>query len=208
MIKPAYHIFLDVTQKRLIADIAAIQSQIEWLMQLTVKHLLECNPDTARLLMGSTNIRVLADSWLAVVLENSEDQDVEAWMHLAHREIASLAQDRNAYLHTLYAHQDGDTPDDYNVAVAHEPRARTRTAAPAAIRIRNNKAVDLSGLRAARDRAARASVLFAHIEWLSMDLDAPSPFQRRLSSLYPLGPALPEDQKASRRKRQPQASLG
>lgn len=204
--KPAYHVFLSATQKRLIAELAAIQSQIEWLMQLTVKHLLECNPETARLLMGSTNIRVLADSWLAVVLENTNDPIMEEWVRRAHREIADLARDRNSFLHTLYAHQDGDTPDDYNVAIAHEPRARTRTAAPSAIRIRNNKAVDLTGLRDARDRAARASVLFAHIEWIAMEIDVPSPFLRRLAGLYPQGPLSPEVQTAKRRRPQPPAS--
>lgn len=197
--KPAYHIHLTATQKRQIAEIAAIQSQIEWLMQLTVKHILGCSPDVARTLMGTTNIRALADSWLAVALDGAEEGEAQAWVRLAHREIGALAQDRNAFLHTLYAHQAGDDPEDYNVAVAHERGSRPNLALPAAIRLRNNKAVDLSGLDAARNRAARASVLFAHIEWLAMELDAPSPFLRRLFALYPQGPVSPEAPKASKR---------
>ena len=206
-IKPAYHIFLTPTQKRLIAEISAIQSQIEWLMRLTVQHCLGCTSDTARTIMASTNVAANAKIWFDVVCEAWADNEIALdWADAAYAGIGKLAEDRNSYLHTLYAHRDGEAEDDFNVAFAHQFSKTYRAKIPAAIKVRTNKPVSLAGLRLARDHAARLSIIFAYFEWEAMEIGIASPFERRLAALPPMPPHTPRAERAKERQRQQQSS--
>ncbi len=209
-IKPAYHIFLTPTQKRLIAEISAIQSQIEWLMRLVVQHCLACEAATARSIMGSTSIAANAKIWFDVVSESwAGHDDALEWADAAYAGISKLAEDRNSYLHTLYAHRDGDGDGDqnFNVAFAHQLSKGERSRMPAAIKVRTNKPVSLSDLRGARDRAARLSIIFAFFEWEAMEIEgAPNPFSRRLAALPPMPPHTPRAERAKAQQRPPQSS--
>jgi hypothetical protein len=206
-IKPAYHVFLSPTQKRLIAEISAIQSQVEWLMRLAVQHCLGCEPATARTIMGSTSIAANAKIWFDVICEAYADNEIALdWADAAYAGIAKLAEDRNSYLHTLYAHRDGDDENDFNVAFSHQLSKADRARLPAAVKARTEKAVSLNDLKKARDHAAQLSIIFAYFEWELLDMGAPSPFERRLAALPPMPPHTPRAERAKARQRQQKSS--
>src|ERR1700760_2259099 len=90
--KPAYHIALTATEKRLIAEIAATQSQIEWLMRLTVQHLLGVLPQLALKIMGSTSIAANAEIWISTVREKHPNKGAKEWAEYAYGQVSDLSK--------------------------------------------------------------------------------------------------------------------
>ncbi|MGH7015228.1 MAG: hypothetical protein ACREEL_13940 [Stellaceae bacterium] len=60
-IKPAYHIPATDEELRLIGEPAAIQGQIEWMMQHTLIFSLGTLPDAARAILGSAGVGTEVD---------------------------------------------------------------------------------------------------------------------------------------------------
>jgi hypothetical protein len=182
--EPAYHIALTATQKRMIAELAATQSQIEWLMQLTVMHLLEVSGEAARVIMGSTSLAANAQIWISVVREKHPEDGCRAWAEVAFKQMSDLAKSRNDYLHSVYGY--GETADDISFMFSHVIEPTDKVFPTAGIRVKTLAIAPLSRLRAARDQAARLTVILAHIEWEASpeDFDA-SPFLRRLGGRHP-----------------------
>jgi hypothetical protein len=186
-LKPAYHISLTPAEKRLIADISALQSQIEWLMRLTVQHLLDVTPATAHRIMGSTSIAANAGIWVAVVCEKHHDEVAKEWAQYAFNKIGNLAEGRNDFLHTLYGFatpgaSQGDISFMHGYAVTREDMKLPRRA----MRVKFDKQRPLSDLRVVRNSAVYLSVIFAHVEHEASPYKiAPSPWLRRLGSKRP-----------------------
>lgn len=188
-IKPAYHISLSAPQKRLIGELAALQSQCEWLMQLAVRRLLGLSMDTVRVLMGSTSIAANANIFISVVREKAVDPEVRAWAEYAFAQIEDLARSRNDFLHTLYGIRPPEEGSEVDVLFAYGHRSDPFSKDPdlrVGIRVRSHSVVPLSQLKDIRDRAAYLTIVFAHVDWLaSPETNGPSPWLRRLKSKLP-----------------------
>jgi hypothetical protein len=192
--KPAFHISLTSGEKVLITELAAIQSQIEWIMRLTVQHLLSVSPDTARLLMGSTSIETNSNLWINIVREKHHDKVAKEWAEFAFARVKELSKGRNDFLHTLYGFSAQDFPNlsgaspigsiafMYGHVVTKREMANPRRA----IRVRSSASVPLSDLKQTRDSAAYLSVVFAHVEATSNPTpNERAPWLRRLGSKHP-----------------------
>ena len=188
--KPAYHIALTAVEKRLIADLAAIQSQIEWLMQLSIKKALVVERDTARAILGSTNLSANADIWIRIMREDHPHEEVVAWAEYAFSEMAALAKGRNDFLHTLFGFvpPGGGGVDDLYFNWGHSDWEGERSSDRMAVRVKSNIAAPLKDLRIVRDRAAYLSIAVAHVEWTASHdhtADDGSPWLRRLGGPLP-----------------------
>ncbi len=120
-----------------------------------------------------------------------------AWAEHAFLQLKDLAADRNNFLHAFFglAGLDPNDPDDVDVIVSQWIRAPDRGRPAVGVKLRTNAVVPLTGLREARDRAARLSIEVAHVEFSVMQLDFPSPFRRRLGARRP--PPTPKKQPRS-----------
>ena len=191
---PAFHIFLTAAEKRLVADIAAIQSQVEWLMRLTVQHLLSVSPETAQNIMGSTNIGSTSSVWRDVIRDKCEDDAVKQWAEFAFAQMSDMAKGRNDYLHTLYGLDTDQAPHGrVSFMFSHEVSRKNMKEPRRAIRVKTSADAPIADLKAVRDRAAYLSRVLAHIERSVSPhcRDMPSPWPRRLGSKLP-----PESPKA------------
>lgn len=182
-ILPAYHISLTASQKRIIAEIAAIQSQIDWLMRLTVKRLLDVSTDTASAIMGSTATRTNSKIWLKIINEKHPSTEAKEWATYAIYNLENLTSVRNDYLHTLYGiHADyAALPNQIVFAVGDRRATHLHLRKQKALKISNQKVVDLARLGPIRDEAARLSCVFAHIDTLVTEKSVYSPWRHRLS---------------------------
>jgi len=185
-ILPAYHITLTAPQKRIITEIAAIQSQIDWLMRVTVRRLLDVSAETASEIMGSTATRTNAKIWLSVVTEKHPSAEAKEWASYANHMLIELSSVRNDYLHTLFGmHANyAPLPNQVVFAVGHRRATHLHLRQQKALRVSNQKLVDLSRLRPIRDSAARLSCVFAHIDFLVSEKTEHSPWRRRLSQQH------------------------
>ena len=202
--RPAYHIALTAAEKRLIADLAAIQSQIEWLMHLCLMHLLNLESATVRAILGSTSIASNADIWIRVVRERHPFEEIVLWAEYCYGEMPALAKSRNDFLHTLFGFAE-TTDGDVYFAFGHVGGALDRNSPRVAMRVKNQARALLSELRDARNRAAYLSLAFAHVEWTAIPDSDGSPWLRRLGG--PLPPLKGEWglHKATRRPPPPQS---
>lgn len=151
--------------------------------------------------MGSTSIASNGKIWFDVIREAYEgNENALEWADSVYAGIATLAKDRNDYLHTLYAHRDSDDPADFDVCFSHDMTKEERAKIPAAIKVRTEKPVSLSDLRRARDHAAHLSIIVAHFEWDLLEIDVPNPFSRRLARLPLLPPHTPRAGRAKERQ--------
>jgi hypothetical protein len=168
----------------MIAELAAIQSQIEWLMQLTVRHLLDVSIETARIIMGSTTLARNADIWISTVREKHPDAGAIAWAEVAFKQVSDLAKSRNDYLHSIFGF--GESAEEAAFLFSHSISSNDKVFPTFAMRVKTAAPTPVSSLRQSRDQAARLSVIAAHVEWLAMPEDeGPSPFQRRLGGRHP-----------------------
>lgn len=192
--QPAYHISLTASEKRLIAEVSALQSQIEWLMRLAVQHLLGITPPLALTIMGSTNIAANAEIWIRTVREKATSEAAKAWAEYAYAGIPDLTKGRNDFLHTLFGFVVGANQEDTNFFFGHMLSAQAAKAMPRrAIRVKTSAEAPLADLKKTRDGAARLSCVFAHVRWLVDEKSPePSPWQRRLGSKLPPPPATPQ----------------
>ena len=175
---PAYQMPLSDGELALIGAICAIQGQIEFLMLMTVQHLLGLDVPLARRVMGSTSIETNTTIWLEAVRSKCSDPEGAAWAAVAATEIKDLAAGRNDFVHGTYAFNQ-DTGD----AIA--------------MRIRSDKTRPVSDLEMVRDQAARVSNIVALVNWISLGLGRSQPQPSWRDRLGPL-PAPPPPKAAPR----------
>lgn len=211
--RPAYHISLTAPEKRMVAELALIQSQIDWLMQLTVAAVLDVSHSAARSIMGSTSLAANAEIWLAAVREKHPfAEEILPWAEYVFGEMAAMAKGRNDFLHTLYGVVDKPgEPANLAFSWGHVGGRDERGEERGAVRVKNAAAVSIADLRLTRDRAAYLSVAVAHIEWTAtdpLDDNGASPWLRRLGG--PLPPPRGEAgfRKATKRQSPPRSSEG
>jgi hypothetical protein len=195
--KPAYHISLSAADKRLIADISAIQTQIEWLMRLTIQHLLKIKPATALKIMGSSSITTNAEIWIYAIRDIHQKDEVKTWAEYAFTQMKEMAKGRNDFLHTLYGFATNGAPQgDISFLYGHRIFKRHTKLPKRAVRVRTSVEVFLNDLKKVRDHAAYLSLVFAHIQSeTSPHPDEHSPWLRRLGTQLP-----PQSQKIKPRK--------
>ena len=204
--RPAYHIALTATEKRIITDLAAIQSQIEWLMWLTVKNLLELTPEASRKIMASTSFNANAEIWIGIVRDKHPHKSCIEWAEYAFVEMGKHARNRNDFLHTLYGFGDGlSGPDEMALGWGHVGWGTDRNTPRMAVRLKSVQLAPLAELAKIRHGAAHLSVVVAHIEWMSDPANDGSPWLRRLGRQLPPPKPAPEPRKATKRQRQPES---
>lgn len=206
--KPAFHISLTATEIRLVAELAAIQSQIEWLMQLSLVDILGCKFATARKILGSTNMAPNSEIWIAAIREKTKPTDEKAqWAEWAFSEMAHIAKGRNDFLHTLFGFTD-DQGANVWFQWAHIAKPRLEKRERIALRVKSAVRAPIEELEAVRNRAAYLSIAMAHIEALFDSGDGKSPWRRRLGG--PLPPLKGETgpHKARERPPPPRSLLG
>jgi hypothetical protein len=209
--KPAYHISLTAQEKRLITELAAIQSQIEWLMQITVGELLEISPPAFRLVMGSTSLAINAQIWLEVVREKHPlKAHILPWAEYVFGEMEAMAKGRNDFLHTLYGVQTDADPASLAFNWGHVGDKLDRGKTRSGVRVKNAARVSLDELRGVRERAAYLSIATAHVEWTASDPlgDGGSPWLRRLGGPLPPPKGEAGFRKATRPPPRPRSSRG
>lgn len=208
--KPAFHISLTAPEKRLVAELAAIQSQIEWLMQMSLAYLLDVEFGTARQILGSTNLGANSETWIQVVREKwagkTEFAEAVEWAEWAFSEMTHIAKGRNDFLHTLFGYRDDQ--DDVWFTWAHLAKPRSDSRKRVAIRVKSAVFSPLSELKAVRDRAAYLSIAMAHIETVAADFDGRSPWPRRLGGPRPPLKGETGPHKARARALPPRSFLG
>ena len=184
---PAYHIPLGADRLKLIGEICAIQGQIEWMMQNTVREAFKVDNPLTQRIMGSTSIGTNAEIWIGVVRRKQRRKGILAHAEQAFRDIKDLAEGRNDFVHAVYFTKNPGSRTGMFIRVAeagsHNP-ANSRTAI--AVRVRNRKEVSVRKLAEVRDIAAAISVRVAHVHWsttMERVLREPSPWLGRLSEL-------------------------
>ena len=190
-ITPAYNINLSSTQKRLVCDIAAIQSQIEWLMRMTVQELLDVPPHIARQIMGSTNFNANAEIWIGCLRTKKAGEKYLPWAEWATTKIQWMTANRNAYLHTLFGMDTRGQPQgDVSFRVGHRPSWRFAQLRPAAVRVKSNKPADLEALADTYRKICFISRVVAHVQWSAGPKAVPSPWRdtlvRGMQTQFPL----------------------
>ncbi len=206
--KPAYHISLTAPEKRVIAEIAAIQTQIDWIIRITVQRLLDVSPATAQRIVGSTVLKTNAEIWIKVVREKHRSHEARQWAELAFAETAAISKGRNDFLHTLFGIEGNPETGPVSFLLGHTKRPLTRLRSRKAIRASTSKEVDLSSLYEVRNEAAHLSCVFAHVEWLThIEERGRSPWQGKLSKERLVRFQNEELQRASVRERQRATSL-
>lgn len=205
--KPAYHISLSAVEKRLIAELSAVQTQSEWLMRLTIQHLLDVTPFTAQRIMGSTNIESNVMIWISVVRENHPDEAVKEWAEYAVSRMRSAAQSRNDFLHTLYGlATDGELQGNTSFIYGHRATKRHMDLDRRAIRVRTSTEAPLKDLRKLTDQAAFLTLVFAHVEEsVNPTSNGKAPWLDRLGSKRPPQAKPLKAPKATTRRSPPQS---
>jgi hypothetical protein len=186
--KPAYHISLTSREKILITELNAIQAQIEWLMRLTVQHLLNISPDTAKGIMGSTSIETNSNLWIKVIREKHPDSSIKQWAEFAFLRIKELSKGRNDFLHTLYgfAVENDVLFGPISFIYGHIAKKRHKAIPRRAVRVRTSAIAPLDDLNTARNEAAYLSVVFAHVEASANPSEVGRvPWLHRLGSKHP-----------------------
>lgn len=190
--RAAFQIPVSAETLQTIGELCAIQGQIEWCFQNTVRNLLEIEQPTGLAIMGSTSIGANAEIWIRVVREKIADKQAVQFAELAYKEISILAQGRNDFVHAVYGSPKGE-PGEWFL------RPDLERLSPAvgavAVRVRNRSVKETSTLNEVRDKAALTSLLVAHVNWIAFEGDGPSPWLDRLAPLLP-----PEHPKAEPRK--------
>ena len=213
--KPAYHIALTASEKRMMAELAAIHSQIEWLMRLTVQHLLTISPALARTIMGSTVIRANAAIWIATVRQKHPDTRCKEIAETAYEGITQLAQNRNDFIHAIF----GFATEEENVErmgplhfwPGHHTNSQKymRSLPRRAVRVRTSTEIPLPTIAEVHKEAARLSVMFAQVEWgVNPTATGRSPWLRKLAALPPSRPQKGQPKKGKGRGNRPPPSRG
>jgi len=206
--KPAYHISLTASEKRMIADLVIIETQIQWIMRMTMQALLGLSSTAAQAILGSTNIGPNMATWLAVVMEKHPSEDAKSWAIYANSEAATLANDRNSFAHSIWGfHTNVSGEDQISLLFGNTKHPMTKYRVRSGLRIKNAAKVELARLKHAREAAFRLSCIFAHIHWVGNPAyDGPSPWQRKLGKPPPRPRSMEELRKAKAQSRQPKPS--
>lgn len=210
--KPAYHIPLKATTLQLIGEICAIQGQVEWMMQNTVRELLKIDNETVQRIMGSTSIATNAEIWIRLIRKKESRKSVLRHAEQALSDIRELAEGRNDFVHAVYMRKGQIGTHSYFVYygdIADEGGVRNTDRLAVAMRVRNRKIVPVDKLREIRDVAASISIRMAHVFWMMVDSrrhPEPSPLLGRLTELPPLDPPKREPQPAKARPSPPRSS--
>lgn len=158
---PVFHIPLSDDELRTIGELCAIQGQIEFFMQLTVKVLLKVWMPSARKRLGSPNITENAKVWLAAVEKHVPREDIKELARLVVEEIEGIRHGRNDFVHAVFAiagEKEGDFWMQRNIVGEISQQGEKP-----AVAVHNLKTIPIKNLKETRDKAAAISRFISHI---------------------------------------------
>lgn len=209
---PAYQIPLTPGELQCLGELTAIIGQVDEEMTRCVSGLISADRPTTNLVLGSSKVADNSAIWAAVIGLRTKDEDIIWLVEHALKEIQSVSQGRNDFVHAYF--HPGDV-ESVEVVEVNEAGATVLavTGAPYARRVRNDKRRAISELKEVRDRAARLSCLIAHIGWClaphGRDHPEHSPWLERLGPTLPprLDTAEARKAKAQQPRRRPSRGL-
>jgi hypothetical protein len=182
MVNPAYSIPLNENDLALLGELVVILGQIEEEMMLTVSGLIQGDRPTTEKVMGSSKAADKSAIWAALIkLRAKDNAPLHAWVDFAIQQLADLSADRNDFIHSNWQHRVsvhlGSGNDGEVMVLGNErgepielhmrftlPSPRPEKSTGIAKRIQNfARSRPSEDIRAARDKAATLSCVFAHI---------------------------------------------
>ncbi len=158
---PVFHIPLSDDELRTIGELCAIQGQIEFFMQLTVKVLLKISMPNARKRLGRPNITANANVWLTAVEKHVPREEIKELARLVVEEIEVIRRGRNDFVHAVFAisgEKEGDFWMQRNIVGEIPPLGYKP-----AVAVHNLKTKPMENLKETRDKAAAISRFIFHI---------------------------------------------